>query len=128
VERTTETTSYKVNMRVGPEVALEVMQPGAIMTMVDQGQAVNHHLEVHIFDRSSGAGIQTMIPDVTINQQATELSRGLPNVEACLLANHRLTEPHFGDNLYLADGPYTITVAVGNETALFQEIVIAGAR
>ncbi len=128
VEHTSETASFRIKVRIGPQVALEVMQPGAVMAMVDQGQAVNHHFEVHIFNRSSGAEIKTTIPGVTISQQATKLSRGLPNVDACLLANHRVTEPHFGDNLYLADGTYAIDIAVGNETTLFADIVVKAAN
>ena len=90
------------------------------MTMTDQGQPVNRHLEVHIYDRNSGAQVKDLIPKVTITNQATGTSRGLPNVTACLESNHLEVEPHFGDNLYLPDGKYAVTVDLGNETAVFE--------
>ena len=122
---TTQAESYRIVLRTGPVVAMEVMRMGATMTVVDQGQPVNHHLEVHIFDRSSGAELTDLIPTVMITDRATGDSRELainahpsgeiPYVTACLLANHRVREPHFGDNLYLGDGTYTVTVGVGDE-------------
>ena len=123
---TTQTASYRIILRTGPMVTMDVMQMGATMTVVDQGQSVNHHIEVHIFDKGSGAEVKSLIPAVRITDQATGASRELaatvhpsgeiPHVTACLLANHRVKEPHFGDNLYLANGKYNVTVSVGNET------------
>jgi len=94
------------------------------MTTVEQGQPVNHHLEVHIFDRRSGVEVKTLVPVVTITNQTTRGSRALANVRACLVANHRETEPHFGDNLYLPEGTYTVTVRVGSETATFRNVAV----
>ncbi|MFQ5968114.1 MAG: hypothetical protein ACE5MI_10970 [Acidimicrobiia bacterium] len=126
-DHTTETASYRILVRTGPAVELEVMMEGATMTFVDQGQPVNHHLEVHVFDKSSGAEIKDLVPTVGITDPATgtfrefaaepHASGEIPYVTACLLTNHRVREPHFGDNLYLADGTYTVSVTVGDETA-----------
>ena len=127
VDYTTETASYQIRLRTGPSVSLEVMMEGATMTFVDQGTPVNHHLEVHIFDKSSGAEIKDLVPTVRITDPATGGVRELaaqahpsgevPYVTACLLTNHRVSEPHFGDNLHLADGTYSVTIQVGAETA-----------
>lgn len=134
---TTQTESYQVVLRTGPTVTLEVMMEGATMTTVDGGQMVNHHLEVHIFDKSSGSEIKVVVPTVNITALATgdpkefavdlHPSREIPYVKACLLANHRVTEPHFGDNLYLGDGTYTVTVRLGDETAVFENVVMKAA-
>jgi hypothetical protein len=107
---------------------MDVMQQGAGMTMVDQGQPVNHHLEVHIFDKNSGSEVKDLIPEVTITDPATGTSKGLLNVRACLLANHRVTEPHLGDNLYLSDSTYAVAVNISNETAVFKNIVVKAPR
>ncbi|MBI3935049.1 MAG: hypothetical protein HY316_10190, partial [Acidobacteria bacterium] len=101
-EQTTETPSYRIKIRTGPMVTMTM----TAMTMTDEGQPVNRHLEVHIFDRNSGAQVKDLIPKVTITDQATGTSRGLPNVTACLESKHLEVEPHFGDNLYLPDGKY----------------------
>jgi len=96
------------------------------MTTVDQGQPVNRHLEVHIFNKKSGAEVKAVVPVVRITNQATGTSRGLPNVKACLVSGHRETEPHFGDNLYLLDGTYTVAVSVGKEIAIFRSVAVKG--
>ena len=133
-DHTTETSSYRITLRAGPTVTMDVMQMGATMTTVDQGQAVNHHLEVHIFDKGSGAEVKDLVPTVRITDPATGDSRELaaslhssgqvPYVTACLLSNHRVKEPHFGDNLYLRDGTYTLTLGVGNESAVFENVAV----
>ena len=117
-EQTIETASYVIRIWTGPEVTLAMEFP--IMAMMDQGQPVNHHLEVHIFDKSSGDEVLEVIPVVEITDQETGISRGLPTVTACLEGNHREIAPHFGDNLYLPDGKYTVTVEVGDEIASFE--------
>jgi hypothetical protein len=114
-------------VRVGPSVSLQMMQQGATIAVMDQGTPVNHHLEVHIFDRSSGAEVKSLTPQVTITGPGIATPRGLPDVRACLLANHRLTEPHFGDNLYLPDGSYAVSVEVGGETASLPDVVARAA-
>ena len=134
---TTQTESFRIMLRVGPTVPMDVMQMGATMTAIDQGRPVNHHLEVHIFDRGSGTEVNELVPTVSITDAATGDSRELvadphpsgeiPYVKACLLANHRVREPHFGDNLYLRDGSYTFNVGAGNETAVFEGIGVSDA-
>jgi hypothetical protein len=136
-DHATETASYRILLRTGPTATMEVMQMGAIMTAVDQGQAVNHHLEVHIFDKRSGAELKNLVPTVGITEQATGDSRELaadlhpsgelPYVKACLLSNHRVKEPHFGDNLYLRDGTYTVTVSVNGESAVYGTVAVKAA-
>ena len=131
-QTTIETPSYGVEIWTGP--ALTMMMSFPIMSALDQGQRVNRHLEVHIFDVDSGVKMTGVMPVVTITDQATgasrELaegqeagaSRGTSFVTACLISKHREVQPHFGDNLYLPDGSYTITVGIGNETAVFEGI------
>ncbi len=132
----TQTTSYRIELGIGPLITMMTSFP--IMSMMDQGQPVNHHFEVHIFDKSSGAKVKDVIPTVTITDLATGSSRGLATdqatgtsqrvafVTACLISKHRVVEPHFGDNLYLPDGTYTITVNVGNETKIVENIAVKG--
>ena len=135
VEQTiTETESYRVELWTGP--VLTMMTPFPIMSMMDQQHPINRHLEVHIFDKGSGAKVTDAIPTVRITDQATGASRDLANshetgasqgvsfVTACQISKHREVEPHFGDNLYLPAGTYTITVVVGEETAVSENIVV----
>ena len=131
---TTQTASYRITVRTGPMVTMEVMQMGAAMTTVDQSQPVNHHLEVHVFDKISGTEVKDLVPKVRITDLGTGGTREfgvdrhpsgeVPYVTACLLSNHRVKEPHFGDNLHLRDGTYTIAIGVGNETTVLENIIV----
>ena len=135
----TETASFRVEVWTGPLLMMMMMTSFPIMSTMDQQLPVNHHLEVHIFDRSSGAKLTDVVPTVRITDQATGASRDLANshetgasqgvsfVTACQISKHREVEPHFGDNLYLPDGTYTITVIVGEETAVSENIVVKAA-
>ena len=123
-ERTSQTASYRIKIRTGPKVTMAM----SIMTAVDQGKPVNRHLEVHVFNRSSGAEVKDPAPAVRVTDQATGASRRLTNLAACRVAKHRETEPHFGDNVYLPDGRYTITVDVGKETAVFKDVVLKATK
>jgi hypothetical protein len=118
-EQTAQTASYRISIRIGPTIEGEAMGPVATMAVTDQGQPVNRHLEIHIYDRSTGAKVKDVTPAVGFTDQATGASRGLANVLACLLAGLQPV-PHYGDNLYLSGGTYTVTVGIGNETAVFE--------
>lgn len=122
VERTTETGSYRIRLRIGPKVPMAM----TTMTTVDQGQSVNRHLEVHIFDRKSGAEVKAAVPVIRITNRETGTSRGLHNVKACLVSRHREAEPHFGDNLYLPSGTYTVAISVGQEIVTFRNLAVKG--
>ena len=115
-----QTTSYTVEIRTGPELSMA----SPTMTVTDQGKPVNHHVEIHIFNKSTGAKVTDLIPTARITDQASGTSRLLTNMMACLISKHRDREPHFGDNLYLADGEYTIAVVVSSETAVFEDVVL----
>ena len=121
---TTETASYQVELWIGP-----AQTDFPIMSSSDQGQPVNAHLEVHIFDRGSGSKLTDIIPSVRLTHLVSGISRELAAnresgasqrisfVTACLISKHREVEPHFGDNIYLASGTYNTIVSVGDETA-----------
>ena len=129
VEQTAvETAFYRVELWTGP--VLTMMTAFPVMSGTDQGQPVNRHLEVHIFDKSSGAKVTDIIPVVKITDLSTGASRelalsretggsqGISFVTACLVSRHREVEPHFGDNLHLRSGDYTLIVGIGDEAAV----------
>ena len=119
-QTTTLTASYRVELWTGPALRM-MMMSFPIMSAVDQGQPVSRHLEVHIFDRTSGAEVTDVIPEVRITDQVTGASRelagtqetgasqGVSFVTACLISKHREVQPHFGDNIFLPDGKYTVS-------------------
>ena len=99
------------------------------LSTTDQGQPVNHHLEVHIFSKSigvysaSGTEVKDIVPVVAITDHATGNSRDLADLTACLSAS-QVDYPYFGDNVYLPDGTYSATVGVADETAVFESVAV----
>ena len=129
VQTAIQTASYEVELWTGP--ALRMMSMAfPIMSIADEGNPVNRHLEVHIFGKKNRAKVTDVVPVVRITNRATGVTRELADVQetgaslgvsfvaACQISKHRDVEPHFGDNIYLPDGAYTVTVLVGDETAV----------
>lgn len=110
-----QTASYRIELLVGPVQ----MIMGAGMSMTDQGQPVNHHLEIHIYDKASGAEVIGARPEVRIENVFNGTLREFTDVRECLPPNDHGAGPHYGDNLYLADGEYLITIIIGGESADF---------
>lgn len=119
-EYTTLTASFRITIRIGPKVTMAM----STMTTLDRGRPVNRHLEVHVLDKTTGADMNRSVPRVVITDQQTTASRELSNLTACRTARHRETAPHFGDNVYLPDGVYTVTVTVGTDTATFKSVTV----
>ena len=137
-ELTAETDSYRITLVVGPVVREGMMQRmSGIMSLMDRGQPVNRHIEIHIYDKSRGVVVKDPAPTVGIIDKSTRISRTLAiegdasqaraYVAACTLSEHRPADRHFGDNLYLVDSTYTFTVDVGAESAVFENILLKSA-
>jgi hypothetical protein len=103
-----------------------MMGPGMMMMTTDNGQPVNHHLEVQINSRSSGEPQTDLSPQIAITNDATGQTRALGDVVAMYDIQLGPSDLHYGNNLYLQDGAtYTITVTIGNETAQFSQIQVS---
>ena len=99
--------------------------PMPTMSMMDQGQPVNHHVEAHIYDKSSGAVLDSVTPVMAITNQANGASRKIDPVMAMYGVAEGKSDLHYGGNVYLPDGTYTITVSANNETATFKDVAVA---
>lgn len=112
-----------------PGMAMSGMSMGSMpMTMAttDDGQPVNHHLGVHIHDAVTGALVSTVMPNISITNEGTGETRTLDDVVAMYGMPAGQSDLHFGNNVYLPDGTYTITVGVGQESALFSHVNVSG--
>ena len=133
VERTEALTdTYRVEVWMGSELTSMMMTTAfPVMSVMDGGRPVNRHIEIHIFDKGSETRVTDLVPTVSISNGTTGVTRELAKTQveggfkgtsfitASQISGHRDQEPHFGDNIYLPDGPYTVTVGVGDETATF---------
>ena len=139
--RTQGTDHYRISLEIGPlptmlmpdqasgasEGEVMVGMPGmamAMMAMTDQGRSVNRHVEVHLYDKGAGAVLSTPMPMITITDQASGTSRELHSVAVMYDVKLGPQDLHFGENLYLPAGVYTVTVTVGGEQATFKDITL----
>lgn len=96
------------------------------MATTDDGQPVNHHLEAHIYNRASGAVVTDMVPTITITNESTGETRSLDDVMAMYDIQVGMNDLHFGNNVYLPDGMYTIQAMVGQEMIQFAHLAVSG--
>jgi hypothetical protein len=107
----------------GAAMPMSMMQ----MATTDNGMPVNHHIEVHIYDRNTGAAIASPVPTIMITDNSTGATRTLTDVMGMYDIQTGTSDLHFGNNVYLQDGdPYTITVTEGPETVTFANVVPSG--
>lgn len=94
---------------------------GGTMTMPSETTNVSpdwHHLEVHIFDKKTGNVVKTVTPVLTVTNDATGQSQQVPIVVMQGIVEGP-SDYHYGNNVDLPTGNYTVTVVIGSETANF---------
>jgi hypothetical protein len=77
-----------------------------------------HHLEVHIFDKKTGDMVRTTPPVITVTSKATGQTQPVPIVVMQGIVEGP-SDYHYGNNVDLPKGEYTVTVVIGSETANF---------
>ena len=75
------------------------------------------HLEVHVFDKS-GDVVKTVTPHITVTNTATNQSQTVPIVTMQGIADG-IHDFHYGNNVLMPSGPYTVSVQVGTDSASF---------
>ena len=140
-ELTQSTAHYRITLDIGPvptmlrpdqvssatEGEVPLSMPGMTMptlAMADQRQPVNRHIEVAVYDKSTGARLRSPMPRITITDRKTGRSRELQSVTAMYDVKEGQGDLHFGDNVHLANGTYRVTVSVGGERAVFTRVAV----
>jgi hypothetical protein len=100
-----------------------VMPPGMDPSHMDMTNMAGlppdwHHIEVHIFDKRSGDVVKTLAPTITVTNLATGVTQQVPNVTMQGVVEGP-GDFHYGNNVDLPTGKYTVTVTVGSETTSF---------
>lgn len=98
----------------------EVMFGGTMTMPADMTNASPdwHHLEVHIFDKKTGNVVRTITPVLSITNDATGQTQQVPIVVMQGIVEGP-SDYHYGNNVDLPKGQYTVTVDMGSETASF---------
>lgn len=102
-----------------------IMPPGMDPAHMDMGNMAGmsippewHHLEVHIFDRKTGDVVKTISPVISVTNDDTGKSQQVPDV-AMQGVVEGPGDYHYGNNVDLPSGKYTVTAVIGSETANF---------
>jgi hypothetical protein len=98
--------------------------PSPVMEVADDGQPVNNQVDVRIYDRVTGDLVLEPVPRITIRNEATGAVRRLCPVVAMQDLRLGPRDYHIGNNVYLPDGRYTVSVALGDETAVFPHLAL----
>ena len=140
-ELTQSTAHYRITLDIGPvpttpksdqaassiEGDVPLSRPGAPMSavaMTDQGQPVNCHIEVAVYDKATGAPLGNAMSRITITERKTGRSRALQAVTAMYDIKEGHRNLHFSDNVHLANGAYRVIVFAGGEQAVFKKVVV----
>jgi hypothetical protein len=73
---------------------------------------------VHIFDKRTGDTVKATTPVISVTNQSTGQSRPVPIVVMQGIVEGP-ADYHYGNNVDLPKGDYTVTVVIGSETANF---------
>jgi hypothetical protein len=138
VERTPR---YTVVLDIGPPEQIvspmdamhgqmgEVAVTGGDMAMMaehmDQGMAANHSVNVHIELADAMTVVMDVKPTIRITDKATGVARDLPAVMGMYGSSMGQADFHYGQNVFLPDGTYLVTVMVGAaDAAQFRNVAV----
>jgi hypothetical protein len=132
--RVERTPSYDVVLSIDPVASSSSMMghmddQSMTMTphMADQGMAVNHWLDIHVSRADSGDVVNDLTPTIRITDKATGESRDLPGVMG-MSSGMNATDFHYGQNVFLPDGTYLVTVQLGaDDAAQFRDVMVMAA-
>jgi len=114
------------DMAMSHDAGMMSHDDAGMMTMhaMDQGMAVNHWLDVHVTQADSGAVVADLTPTIRITDKATGTSRDLPGVMG-MSGGMSGADMHYGQNVFLPDGTYEVTVQLGpGNTAVFRDVMV----
>ena len=99
----------------------------SMSTDMDQGMGVNHHLEIHIMRNDDNSVVSDVTPVIRVTDKSTGISRDLPEVMGMYGVGMGMGDFHYGQNVWLPDGTYTITAMIGAESVVFRDITVMAA-
>jgi hypothetical protein len=100
---------------------------GAMETAMDQGMPANYHLEAQITANTNGSVIMNETPPtIRITDKSTGQFRDLPAVMGMYGAQQGMSDFHYGQNVYLPAGSYTVDVSLGTDIAHFNDVSVSG--
>ncbi|HLJ59392.1 MAG TPA: hypothetical protein VKZ50_06655 [bacterium] len=139
ITQTGRTMHYRLTLQIGPmetmyskadaakmhPTAGEIMVGGAMVMPGDAmaGQTSpmatdTRHLEVHVTSLATGKVVTDAMCQITVTNEATKTSQTVP-IAVMYGVKEGPADWHYGNNVSMASGTYTVKVVVNGEQALF---------
>jgi hypothetical protein len=139
VSETVMAGPYKLTLDIGPLEVMytaaqikklhpksgEIMISGTMVMGMGMGPMPNHHLELHVFSRQTGAVVTKAMVAITIYTAKGKLVEKVP-IAVMRGIKSGASDTHFGNNVALKDGKYMVKAQVEHTTATFMVTVGAG--
>ena len=135
IEQSATTEKYTLTLTIGPSEKMltteeaktakegEVMI-GGDMAMGMSDMSMGQHLEVSVKDRKTGAVVTDKMVAIKVKDDMTKEEM---NVTVMMMygVDKGMADTHFGNNINLMSGDYTIVVTVDSDVAIFH-VTISG--
>jgi len=130
MQQNATTQDYRVALRLGPPAQMisinqtltaisgEVMVSGQISNVTSMNMTDRYQLEVHVYNITSGAVVTAQNVTVQVVNHATNQSLTVP-VITMYDVKVGPADTHFGNNVSLQPGSYTVIVNINGEKATF---------
>jgi len=130
MQQNATTQDYHVTLRLGPPAQIisinqtvtaisgEVMVSGQISNVTSMDMTDRYPLEVHVYNITSGAVVTAQNVTIQIVNHATNQSLTVP-VIMMYDVKAGPADTHFGNNVSLQPGSYTVIVNINGEKATF---------
>jgi hypothetical protein len=139
VSLTQTTTSYAVQLDIGPvETIMAPNQAGNAKTgdvmstmpevthdtIIDEKLPVNHSFELHIMNKATGAPITGTKVEVMLKDWANGRTYLPDDIVREYDVDQGVKDMHYGRNIYLPAGHYTVNLMVGQERVSFRDVQV----
>jgi hypothetical protein len=140
ISQTQTTTSYKVQLDIGPVETMMMpdqakdAKTGDVLsaspevtfdTIIDSRLPVDHSFELHIWNKATGdpIGGSTKI-EVMVKDWANGQTYIPDDLARMYDVDQGTKDMHYGKNIYLPSGHYSINLMVGQERVSFEDIQV----
>lgn len=112
-----EDEAKEMNAKAG-ELMVGPSMSGMMTEMDQRGNKLNHHLDIEVQDAKSGEVLKGRNLKISVTKEG---SKDAQNVRAMPMYDMQQGERdyHYGDNVYLPAGQYTVRVALGDDSVEF---------
>ena len=132
-----QTTHYRLELQIGPtekmfsaaDVAAkhltdgEVMVGGSMSTMgMSMDMADTRHLEIHVYSLDAGKLVTDANVAIAVTNSDTKKVEDVPPAKMYGIKEGP-SDTHFGNNVSMPPGPYSVGVSVNGEKAEFNVVV-----